>query len=381
MTTKNVIVAMAFLALSLPVVAQAQDLNDPTDPASQGIQEKAKKDKIKQTITITGVISSQVGQGTFVNIDDSQTTGISNNPTGTDTSNAFDFASMGYSLVPSYGIGQIIFATRIAMSQFIAGGRFDTNEPGQIRFADLPLNMAWTGTTLPGGVRFNVQGGLQFPTSQLSQTATLITGTSVTLGFSRTFLNSITLIGTFSGTKDFHRSKSPAVDPDEVGFENVLFREGEELSRGALSPSSNPLIVINGVNTEFIATPALTLAWRVGGLVTIAATYGVATFWSYNRDNDDEFTPTITDSFGEGVADTGRGIGQLQFGSVRAAFRLPVDIPHLNRIQWAIGISTLQPPKTDDNRSFNFPFWNFNGAASNRSTVGFSAAYNWSTLL
>lgn len=382
MTPKKLIVTAAFLAVGgTPLLVQAQDINDPTDPSSKGIRAKADKDDIKQTISVTGVISTNIGQGTFVTIDDEETQDdISNNPAGTDTDNSFDRVSMGYSIIPSYAIDEYIFSTRIGMTQWLtAGGGID--EPNEIRFSDIPLNFSWTGMKLPGDINFNAGGGLQFPTSETSQTATLILGTGANVAFTRTFLESITLIGSLSGGKDFHRSVSPVIDPEEVGIENVLFREGEEISRGAFSTSNEPLYVQGGVNSEYSLTPTATVAWRIWEL-SLAASYGVATFWTYNRDNDDEFTPTQTDTDGNLVADTGRGVGQVSFGSIRASYRpTKLDVPVLKDLTFALSAATSTSPKTADNRSFNFPFWNFGGAAANRSRIGLSVSYNWSEEL
>ena len=265
---------------------------------------------------------------------------------------------MAFSLSPSYTIADIVaVSASVAWTQsLVAGGGI--NEPNELRFQDVGLDASWTGHTFEA-VPISVDAGLSlgFPTSDVSQTASLILGTSLNGSVSYNLFEKVRFAYSTSVGKDFHEFTSPVIEDSEVGAENAIWRAGGSERVGA------GLLAIDGVNTEWVWSNTLSASFPVWDKLRMSASYGLSTFWTYDVLKKDEFSNE--------VAQDGRGVGQSMSSS------LTLSYPFLDYFSASAGIRTSTQPKTADNRSFNFPFWNVDGAASNASQLrfGISATY------
>jgi hypothetical protein len=324
-------------------------------------------------------LGSSIGQGTFVDVDsdlsDPGCTLEDQLETGciAEGTNAFDRANLSYSLSGSYQLADFSFSSSIALVQWLTagGGRNDAYE---VRWQDLGLEAGYKGYTFESiGVNIAPSLGLTFPTSQISRFTSLVLGTSLGVGISKTFFDKLNLSLGLSGGKDFHRFTSPVFDAekfeseeelrDGLNPESVVYRSGgsEDLGRG--------LVAVDGLNTEWSFSGSLSASIPVWDKLRLSAFYALSTFWSYAINADDEMTPDI-----EGI-NTGRGVAQVTRTGLTLSY--PVTVADKLNLGFSAGLSTGQFPKTSDNKSFRFPFWNFQGAASNASALkfGVSASY------
>lgn len=304
--------------------------------------------------SISASLGMGIGQGTFVDVANDTEYADEVGP----ADNAYDRWNMSFSLSPSYTIAeQFSVSTSVAWTQqLVAGGGI--NEPNELRFQDVGLDFGWAGHTFEA-VPVSVDAGVSFafPTSDTSQTSSLIVGTSVGGGLGYRLFDKVNLRYNLGIGKDFHEFTSPVIDEEEVGAENLIWRAGgsERLSNG--------LVAIDGVNTEWSISNSVSASFPVWDKLRFSASYSFTTFWTYDVLQKDEF------SFEQ--AEEGRGVGQSTGTS------LSLSYPFLDYFSASLGVRTSQQPKTADNRSFNFPFWNTNSAASNASQIrlGLSASY------
>lgn len=306
--------------------------------------------------SISASISTQVGQGTFANVSNDSEFADEVGEGG----NAFDQVVNRYSINPAMLIEggkyslTLGFSWTHALTARAAPFSF-ANEPNEVRFGDISL----TGNYNKGfvikktGTRFIPSLTLSAPTSRLNQRASQIVDTSGSIAaVQRLFDGHFTLLYVTVGGKTFHRRKTPSIDTSQVGPANALYRESgpENLGDG--------LIAAEGYNFEYywinlfgINVPVWKFLLRIR--------YRFDNFWTYNRSNDDEFTS----EFG----DVGRGHVQLARSSVSLQYGVTPWLALTG------GISSIMSPKTSDQATFRFPFWNMNGAANNASTIFLSA--------
>lgn len=302
--------------------------------------------------TFSAFVQTSIGQGTFVNpSNDSAQAGVVG-----DGSNAFERINLVYGVSPSYTIGDFIISGSVSWTTWLSqGGDFTSNEPGQTRISDVTFDCFWLGHTFETfGTNINLDGGFSLPTSQASRYTSMIVDTFLSASVRQPVLGRrFFLIGTLSGGKTFHEFTSPVLDAKQGGDfnENILFRANgaENLGDG--------LIAVDGRNTEYSLSGSVAANIIViPGTLNAGAAYGFTTFWSYAAGiTEDEFTNPN--------ADPGRGVGQLASGRVSLTYQLPPNF------FISAGVRSGQSPKTADNASFRFPFWNFTGAAANFSSI------------
>lgn len=378
--TTPLIVALALscAAAWLPAAAFAQDSSEKTEEKKDGEGADAKAAKKKEdkaqaeqdekksdanrlasgqpitadgkNWTITALYRLTVGQGTFVG---PKNEGEFSDDLA-DPSNTFDRVSSTFVLAPSYTLGDYIVSGQLAWSQWHTdGGSIFSNEPRQGRLSDLSFDVYWLGkTSKKTGTNFNVDFAIGLPTSKASRATSQIIDTTLSIGVRQPIFSRVIMNVSSIGGKTFHRYTSPVIDPDEVGANNALYRPG-----GAEDLEGN-IVAMAGRNTEFYWLNGISATAVVRPDLFISMSYRFDTFWSYATDSTSE-----QDSFTSEYARTGRGISQLTRGNISATYRFA---------HWLFfngGIATTQTPKTADNRSFRFPWWNFEGAGSNASSV------------
>jgi hypothetical protein len=303
-------------------------------------------------------MQTSVGQGTFVN----PTNDTELSEEVGDGSNAFERVNLAYGIGPSYTLGDFIVSGSVSWTTWLTQGG-GSNEPGETRISDVSFDVFWLGHTFAStGTNINLDGGFSLPTSQASRYSTMILDTFLSASVRQPVLGRrLFLVGTLSGGKTFHEFTSPVLDAntDKGDFnEDVLFRANgaEDLGDG--------LIAIDGRNTEYSLSGSIGANIIViPGSLNASMAYGFTSFWSYAAgiEGQDEFTNPN--------ADTGRGVGQLASGRIGLSYQLNEN--------FILGVNarSAQAPKTADNASFRFPFWNFTGAALNSSSLGASVRF------
>ncbi|MEZ4458840.1 MAG: hypothetical protein R3E66_03750 [bacterium] len=356
----RLIVISLMVTWSVGVVAEPAPENaaiaeNAINKAKSQVAEEEEEEEDAKDWSVSASLTTGIGQGTFTSIDTS-TTEFADEVE--DPANAYDRWNLGLSLSPSYTIEDLITVSgSVAWTQgLVAGGGI--NEPNELRFQDIGLDVAWTGHTFEA-VPISVDAGLSFtlPTSDVSQTASLILGTSVNGSVSYTLFDKVRFAYSTSVGKDFHEFTSPVIDEAEVGAENAIWRAGGSERVGA------GLLAIDGVNTEWVWSNSLSASFPIWDKLRMSASYSLATFWTYDVLKKDEFSNE--------VAQDGRGVGQSMSSGVTLSY------PVLDYLSVSAGIRTSTQPKTADNRSFNFPFWNVDGAASNASQLRFGISANY----
>lgn len=369
--TTPLIVALALscAAAWLPATALAQDASEKTEEKKEGDAKVAKKDDKKASTkdekksdanalasgqpivadgknwTITVLYRLTVGQGTFV---DPKNEGEFADDLA-DPSNSFDRVSSVFVLAPSYTLGDYIISGQMSWNQFhTAGGNIFSNKAAQGRLSDLSLDVFWLGkTSKTTGTNINADLAIGLPTSRPSRATSQIIDTTLSLGVRQPIFGRVIMNFSTIGGKTFHRYTSPVVDPEVVGQNNALFRPG-----GAEDLEGN-LIAADGRNIEYYWLNGVSATAVLRPDLFVSMSYRFDTFVTYATDSTSE-----QDEFTSEFARPGRGISQLSRGNIVVTYRAT---------PWLFingGTASVQTPKTADNRSFRFPWWNFEGAAS-----------------
>lgn len=322
--------------------------------AKENVVVEEEKEEDKKAWRIAASLNTSVGQGTFVDIDNNSEFADELGP----ADEAFDRWSLSFSLTPSYTIADVVtVSTSLAFVQWLTTGG-GVEEPGEFRFQDIGLSADWVGYEYkPANLSFGAGLGLTFPTSELSQTSSLYVATGISGNVGWTLFDKLSLGYGLSIGKDFHEFTSPVIDDEIAGADNVIWRAGgsERLSDG--------LTAIDGVNTEWSISNSFSAGFPIVGKLRMGISYSLTTFWAYDVFEEDEFTDPL--------ADPGRGVGQSTSGSISLSY------PVHKYLSLSLATRTSVQPKTADNRTFNFPFWNFDGAAANSSQIrfGLSSSY------
>jgi len=343
--------APAFAEPPIPGQKNDADVVEEIEEEPEEVPEKPKQ------WSVSGGIRNRVGQGTFVTPDNSSE--FSEDEIGSG-SNAYDRVQMAYSFSPSYAFDPIesssldnfTLSGSFAVTQWLTQGG-GANFPREVRFQDVGINLGWGGYSF-GDTGIRLGGGLGFslPTSRFSRVATVRLGTNAGLSLSKTFFDRMSIALSGGAGKNFHRLTSPAVDISQLGESNVLFRAGASEDIG------DNLVAIGGINTEYFVSTGASVRIQLVDSLSFSTSYNLAHFWTYKVENDDEFRNQY--------ADAGRGFGQSTSTNVALSYSF------LDHFSTSIAASSGMPPKTSDNKSFRFPFWNLEGAAANRSSVSIS---------
>ncbi|MFU8804688.1 MAG: hypothetical protein ACNA8W_12815 [Bradymonadaceae bacterium] len=358
------LVAGFLLIGSSPVAAQ-DDMVDPgvdmVDPADEITADMALEDELDDVLAdepgeegkawnVSGLIRTGIGQGTFAQTsNDTEWEGEIESGAG-----AFNRVNMLFALTPSYSLGDFSFSGTIAVVQWLTAGG-GMNAPYETRLQDTSLSAGWSGHTFESSkIRVAPSVTLTLPTSTLSRTQTLIADTSASVGISRNFFERLTLSYGLAGGKSFHQYTTPVVNIERIGMENALYRPGgaEDIEPGR--------IAIGGYNSEYMVGNSLSAGMRLWGDFSASASYGLYTYWTYRTPDADEFTNERSC--------TGRCTAQITSNVLALSYKVNDWMGLQGRLM------TQQPPKTADNKSFRFPFWNFTGAAANYSYLQFAVS-------
>lgn len=348
--------AVAAIYLMVPAVVSGQAMPGPEEMADQSddsVEEEMDGEDEARPWSVSASMRMGVGQGTFVSLaEDSEHADEVQSGAG-----AYDRVSMSFAVSPSYTWNDFSFSGDVAYSQFLTAGG-GSIEPYEGRFQDIGLSAGHSGYTHEGmGITIAPSFSASLPASARSRAMTTIVSTSLGTSISRNFFDSLTLGYRIGVSRNFHEYTSPVMDVDKIGEDNALFRvDGAE----SIEPGR---MAVAGINTQWGMSHGVSASVMFSPQVMAMANYGLQTGWTYNVTEDDEFTSERQC--------VGRCSGQMSSGAVMLNY---IVSPNLS---FSGGISTQQSPKTADQKSYNFPFWNFSGGASNASslTIGLSGSY------
>jgi hypothetical protein len=202
------------------------------------------------------------------------------------------------------------------------------------------------------------------PITLESWAATTITVLSANLNFTRS-ISRFDLSLSLGGSRGFHQRPEIAAQAnqrtDPANNRVELARFGENLAATA------------GTNTAWTARGTFAATLHVTEELTFDASYSLAAVWKYEiAPVGDQYTPKALDSTGQPVACEGICRGKdIVTTSVAANYQLSDH--------WGVTlyIQSQMPAKSDDNKNFRFPFWSFEGAANNYSSLGLALSANF----
>jgi len=293
------------------------------------------------------LLETQLGSGTFVS-------GNSKTP----------FFAWLLSIRPRYYFTDQIFAElRIDLQQELTTSYVtSTTKKRQLMPSDTMLTVKWqNAASYERWLMFSPYIRLGAPSSYESHYRGLYL--SLAAGFDLTsILGPAVLSYSFRFNKNFNeydRATVPKIVDPETG---KLADETDALrpisvfrSGGAEDLGSSIAIGVN--NTSFSIFNSLMLSFLLSDEWTVTIQFALANAWTYaNLPNDDQ----------SGIgAKGGRGQKDLMYGV------LDVTYQPFEHVGFSLGISTRQLPKTQDNSSYNFPWWDYREPQLNNSVVYF----------
>lgn len=271
---------------------------------------------------------------------------------------------MLFTFNPTYRLGDFTFGAEFQLVQYLTpgGGIYGTpgsggaSDPADTYFQDVSLSASWKGYTFESiGVNLAPSLSLGLPTSKVSRLATQLFNVGASLSISKTFFDRLTFSGVLSGSRYFYRYKTPAIDPKKVGADNVLYRSGEAEDLGgglvALGGRNYPWVLVAGGSSQ------IKILEKLSGSIS----YAMITYYFFpGKQQPDQYTSEY--------AKPGKNFGQAISTSAKLSYQAT------DWMSVSGGIGSYMSPKTSDNKSFRFPFWNFQGAAANRSWLQLSVS-------
>jgi hypothetical protein len=332
--------------------AQAEQLGNPVESAEESLDEAVEEEleadgAAEKPWSVSATLLTRGYQGLFIGLEN-EDDGLSADAADTPSS-AFDRWLNLYVLAGGYSLDDFSFGAEIVWSHWMTpGGGY--NEQYEFRFEDPSLSASWKGYEIePIETTISASYLASLPASDVSQTANLVLGNSLSATASRKFFDAISLSYTLGGGWSAHTTEVATVSPETA----QIYRETDRVGNGGLATH-------NGYNTQFSLTNALAASFPIWDKLSGAASYSMTKYWTYDVDNDDQFTPD-----GDAIQ-TGRMTAD------RTVASLGLSYPIGDYVSLGGGIRTVQAPKTDDNRSFRFPWWNFSGSARNASAFQLS---------
>lgn len=318
-------------ALKAHAQTGASELAAPQQQAAADPKTLAALGQIQRTgyapFTLNGMVEAGLGQGTFV------ADAHARNP----------YVAWAVTAVPAYYPRPTITLSLFAkLAQELTQPDSD-NYRYQPVFYDMQARARYTPPPIPKlDLASIVELRAYAPTSKVSQYESLVLGALGRWAFFRSFGPIVVAYGG-SFRKNFHRYTSPSIDAGRSASVYSRLGGAEDL-RG-----SN--VAIAGNNVSFAFQNALSLSWVPRGDLSLSLSYGLAHAFTYTRYPRDENTSPH--------ADPGRGRRDTAFGGLEAWYRFD------QRFSVAGGFFTSASPKTEDNQSFRFPFYDFKSTASN----------------
>ena len=328
---------MLLLGVSPALASLAHAQTDPSELAAP----QSPDEKIAP-YALTFKLESDVGQGTFVS-----------NPYARN-------AYVGWlaSIIPAYRpIKPLTLSLTLRVSQELTDSDSDAYAQ-KLLLDDIAVRAGYQAGVIPvADIGVRVVGSLYLPTSLVSQYQTLVAGLQVSGVFSKSFFDesfSLDYVGTFR--KNFHRYASPTLEADG-DVPPTYARQG-----GAEDLAGN-LVSVGGNNTSFTIRNELSATYSpIKDTLSFTLAYELANSFTYASFDKDEMSSPF--------AEEGAGQRDATVGQIVAGYRLD------KRFSFQGGVATAATPKSADNQSFRFPFWDFESTADNLTVFFIEATMN-----
>lgn len=277
-----------------------------------------------------------------------------------------EIVNWGISFVPAYMFSD---STRVSasasLSQELTLSDSD-DDPQTFIFGDIGLNVSRRLYQFENGPGIGGQISVQLPTSDASRTDTLITSVGARL-------NAMQNLGKFNVSlssgfrKNFHEYTTSVRDPNTG--RSLVTRDGlviEDMVTGIARIGGSELAGATyfdgeALNTSMILSNGLSVSYMATDRLNFALSYNLSHSWTYESFELDEFS-------GVGATE-GRGRRDSHGGGLSVSYQL------LDNVGFGAGMNTGGPTRTADDKRIRFPFYAFEGAASNMTTFFISATY------
>ena len=282
------------------------------------------------------LLEQQLGSGTFVSDQ------YARNP----------YYAWLLSIRPRYFFTDHIFAElRIDLRQELTTSfGTSTTKKRQLMPSDTLLTFKWQNAyTIPvAEISISPYVRLAAPTSYESRYRDLYIAAAAGFDLTR-LIGPVYLVYSFRFSKNFHKYTVATV-PKDIDKPVAVARSGgaEDLG-GAIATGDN--------NVSFSVFNSIMASFLVSDEWTITLQWAMANGWTYNSFPKDDLSSAY--------ADAGRGQSDAMYGV------LDVTYQPWKHVGFSMGISTKQLPKSDDNKHYNFPWWDFRKPAENNSVIYF----------
>ncbi len=280
---------------------------------------------------LTGVLTSDVGQGSFIMNEYAR--------------NAY--VDWNLTLLPAFTFDGNTFQAQATIYQELTDSDGDT-ENQRVLLSDTQLIYNRMVFTIPeADINVFANGRVILPTSLASQYDGLYFGAQAQVGFMRTF-GPVTLFYRSAFRKNFHEYTSPTVDLSDYDEQVFLARSNgrERIDALTYSPGGN--------NVSYSFTNRLQVMVTPFDELTITGEYIVSNGFTYED--------YALDALSGAGAKAGRG--------QRDAYTTYLDFTYTmnSNIYLSTGISTSGSPRGADGRHFVFPFLDTESEANNLTT-------------
>ena len=346
----KVLPALGFLLIATPASAQEEAAASDEVTLEESVETSDDDDRIPDSVAmLTGgssggsrkipfggflLLEGQLGSGTFVN-------GESKTP----------FFAWLLSVRPRYYFTDQIFAElRIDLQQELTTSyNSGTTKKRQLMPSDTLLTVKWmNAAAYEHWIMFSPYIRLGAPSSYESHFRNLYL--SAAAGFDITsILGPAVLTYTFRFNKNFNETTQATVGVDELRPVASVRAGGAEDLGSTIATGIN--------NTSFSIFNSLMLSFLLSDEWTLTAQFAIANAWTYSDIPLDEMSGT--------GATGGRGQRDLMYGVVDLSYQ------PFKHVGFSLGISTRQLPKSADNKSYRFPWWDTREPEANNSVVYF----------
>lgn len=267
-----------------------------------------------------------------------------------------DYFLTSFSLGLNYQYNdQLSFSAGTGYSQYLTrGGGSNSQYEGRLQDTSLSVSLfpvfveENTGIIASGGL------GLTLPTSDLSLAQGLYTTVSPNLALIRPFGGMI-LVYSLGFNKNFHEATSQVLDSNEL---DVIARDGGAETLGA------GRVAIDGVLPSFSVSNSFIFIYNF--LEKFQFRTGITYIDSWTYDNG---TITKDDEYVNENAVVGRGHSQTVAANFGFRWLVWGDSFFGRSVAARLQFNTAGAPKTSDNKSYRFPFWDFENGISNRTSI------------
>lgn len=255
------------------------------------------------------------------------------------------------SIRPRYYITKQLFAElRFDLSQELTTSYgTTTTKKYQVMPSDTLLTVKYSNLyTIPKAkINFSPFIRITAPTSYESAYRDLYLALALGFDLTRTF-GPIFLDYTIRASKSFNKYTVATVKVDKSKPVAVARVKGnEELAGNLIATGSN--------NVEWSLYNSILGSWMINDKWSVSLWFAILNSWTYNSYPKDEYSAP--------QAKAGRGQRDYVFSQIDVTFQ------PWAYVGFSAGISTAYlPPKTQDNRSFRFPFFDYSSPANNYTT-------------